>query len=247
MKLSTGLGLLALSLLAVGCGGSNGSSVSNPAPIAAETRGSATLRVIWPNREARLIPLAANSIQIVVSSNGVSVAEALVARPTDGTNETSTTFNDLPVGTLSVSVTAYPNADGTGVGQAVGTGTLTTSATVPATATVALGSTAVSLSISPASPNVGKGTSTTLSASALDADGNTVLLSAGGGDESIVWSVDDTSIATIAGSGPTATLNGLRAGTVQVTARLTIDDSGTVLTGTGTPTVVAASGTVIVQ
>lgn len=238
MKLYHGIvpAILALSLL--GCGGSNGSSSSRG-------RGAATLRVVWPDR-GRAIPTAANSIRIVLIKGGTEVANELVARPAVG-NESETEFTDLPVGTLTVAVTAYPNVDGTGIGQAAGTGTLTTSIDTPATATISLVSTAATLTISPATIRVGKGTTTTLTANAKDAQGNVVLLSANGGDDPIQWSVSDSAVASITGSTATATLKGLTAGSVTITAKLTIDDDGNVVTGTKTGTVVAATGTVIVK
>jgi hypothetical protein len=240
MKLSHGIVPAILALALLGCGGSNGSSSSS------RGRGSASLRVIWPSRDGRGIPVAANSVRIVLSQGGSDVASELVARPTLG-NETQTEFTDLPVGTLAVAVTAYPNADGTGVGQAAGTGTLITTMDEPATATVSLASTAVSLTISPTTIRVGKGATISVSANATDARGNVVLLSASGANEPIQWSVDDATVATVTGGTANATLKGLKAGTVTVKAKMVIDDEGNVVTGTNTGTVVSASGTVIVK
>ncbi len=239
MKISMGLGSLALSLLLVGCGGSNGGS-------SAKAHAKATLKVIWPSRDGRLIPLAANSVTVSLSDHGTVVAQATVARPTIG-NSSENDFSDLSVGTFDVSVKAFPTTDGSGTAQAAGAGTMVTNADTPAVVNVSLVSTASTISIAPATPRVGKGTSQTLTASAQDASGNIVLLSAGGGTESLVWSTDNASVATVTGNGPTATLNGLTAGTVHVSATLTTDDAGTTISGTGTPTVVAATGTVIVH
>ncbi len=240
MKPSYGIAPLFVALALAGCGGgSNGSTASR-------ARGTASLRVIWPSRETRAIPTSANSIRIVLTKSGDEVANKLVARPTIG-NESQTEFTELPVGTLGVSVTAYPNEDGTGVGQAAGTSTLTTSMDAPATATVSLVSTAVALSISPETIRVGKGTSVDLSLNAKDAEGNVVLLSANGADEPIQWSVDDATVATVTGTTASATLKGLKAGTVTVKAKLVVDDEGHVVTGSKAGTIVSASGTVIVK
>lgn len=242
MKISLGLGSLALSLLLVGCGGGSHSVTSTKA------KAQATLKVIWPDRDARLIPLAANSITVDILDHGTgtTIAEATVARPASG-NTSETDFNDLSVGNFDVSVKAFPTTDGTGTAQAVGAGSMTTQLDTPALVNVSLASTATAISISPSSPRVGKGTTQSLTASATDASGNIVLLSAGGGTESLVWATDNSAVATVTGTGPTATLNGLTAGTVHVTATLTTDDNGSTLTGTGTPTIVAATGTVIVH
>src|ERR1051326_6629404 len=85
--------LLALALVSpftMGCG--NGSKVNQAPP----TRGTGTLRIEinWP-RPSRLVPSAAQSITIEVSSSGQDITPKTIARPPDGTNTSVATFDDL--------------------------------------------------------------------------------------------------------------------------------------------------------
>ena len=67
-----------------------------------------------------------------------------------------------------------------------------------------------SLTISPPSQAVGIGTDVTFTVTARDGAGATVT------DNNVVWSIDDTSVATVNGAG---TVHGVSAGTATVAAR----------------------------
>ena len=243
-------------LVACGGGGSQGGSPSSSANTSAGAdsggspaeatadgtgTGTGTVSVVWPAR-GRAIPTAANSILVKLTSGNSTVAQQLIVRPSTGA-----TFTNLPYGSLGVSVAAYPNADGTGVAQATGTGTMAVTIGIPGAASVSLASAVAYLAISPSAPTIGKGTAGTLTVSAHDASGNIVPLSTGGGTESISWTCDAPAIASISGTGPTATATGLAVGSTTVHASFAANGAGaTVSTSTGL-SVVAGSGTVTVQ
>jgi hypothetical protein len=219
--------LLALGVLLAGCGGREGAGPST----AISRGGKAVLNVIWPNRSTRLIPNASNSLVVTLSQNGQTVATATIARPTSGKTTTQTAFTDLPIGSVNVSINAFPTATGTGTAQAAGQGILTVPVGTPGSVTVSLASTVASLGISTSQNDVEPGGSETLTATAYDSSGNIVLLSAGGGTDALTWSSGTKSVATVSGTGPTATLFGIANGTTMVTAAIAVADSGTTVSG----------------
>src|SRR5438132_9843556 len=83
-----------------GCGG--GGSIP-----AAKGTGKAVFTMKWPDRSSRLIPLASNSIRIVFKdSSNTTVGDQILVRP-----QTQATFNNLPIGNLVATATAFPNND----------------------------------------------------------------------------------------------------------------------------------------
>jgi hypothetical protein len=219
--------LLALGVLLAGCGGREGAGPST----AISRGGKAVLNVIWPNRSTRLIPNASNSLVVTLSQNGQTVATATIARPTSGKTTTQTAFTDLPIGSVNVSINAFPTITGTGTPQAAGQGILTVPVGTPGSVTVSLASTVASLGISSPQIAVQLGHSETLTATAFDSSGNIVLLSAGGGTDALSWSSGTKSVATVSGTGPTATLSGIANGMSLVTASIAVTDSGTTVSG----------------
>src|SRR5438874_8317728 len=109
MRLSRWLLLAAVVMAAVGIHGCGGG-----AP--ASRTGRATFTVIWPP-PSRLIPAASNSIKVDIKDGNQTVASQTLPRPSGG-GPATVTFATLPVGALTATATAYPNADGTGVAQA---------------------------------------------------------------------------------------------------------------------------------
>ena len=223
------LALVSLFVLA-GCGGGGSSHSDGPATPAVKS-GTATLTVKWPT-EGRQIPLAANSLVATLKLNGAAVATRTLARPAP-----TATFTGLAYGTYTVDVKAYPTADGSGVAQATGLGTAVVTEDAPGAAGVALASTVAHLAITPAALRFPKGSSTTLAVSATDADGNIVLLAAGGGTETVAWTLDAATNATLVPTGLTATLTGVHSGAATVTASMVVDDAGSLATATAATTV----------
>jgi hypothetical protein len=204
-----------------GCGGNSGPATTS----ATSTRGAMQLTVKWPQlKSTRLVPATAQSIQVVLTASGQPVAQQVINRPAAGTNTTNTTFSNLPTVAINVTATAYPSTDGTGTAQATGTTTVPVSSETTAQASVTMDSTISSLALIPATPSVVLGQSVQLTVSALDAEGNVVLVTPGAWK----WNTDNAQIGTVTANGAVGTLNGLAQGPVNVT--ITEQESGKSIT-----------------
>src|SRR5262245_34914576 len=92
------LAIAVLSTFAVcGCGGGGSVQLTNGT-------GRAVIKVTWPVR-SRLIPVAANSIRVVFMRGAQFVDSQLLPRPPQGVNQTTTTFNNLKTGNLTLTAT----------------------------------------------------------------------------------------------------------------------------------------------
>lgn len=245
-----GLPSLALLVALAGCGGGSSSSGS-PAPTGT---GFGTLTVNWPSR-TRLIPNAANSIVVRLKLNGKAVGDPkTISRPEGDAPSTTTTLSNLAYGSYTLDLAAYPTIDGTAsdpstIAQATGTGSMTVTEDTPGVASVKLSSTVTGITVSPVS--VDKGKTVDVTVSAKDSDGDIVLLAAGGGSEPVEWSTGSAAVATITGSGPTATLKGVHSGNTTVKATLHGADGSVI--ASSSPTTVKVNvindgtGTVTIQ
>lgn len=172
------------------------------------------------------IPDASNSIVVdvidpsIVDPTKRTLLSQIVPRSkftAAGTKQTVVDFTTLPARLLNIKVTAFPNADATGVVQAnnltnpldktsapVTTVTPTSGSTATATATLASTINSVSITPTPTSATVILGnTIPTLTASALDSDGNTVVVNPG----EIGWTSSVAVTATVPAAGQ-GTLSG---------------------------------------
>src|SRR5262249_40510051 len=113
-------------------------------------------------------------------------------RPTTG-NQTSTTFQNLKTGSLSLTATAFPNTDGTGVAQAAGTTPVTILSGQTANISLTMTSTIDHLEISPLNPTLGVGGTFQLASSARNAAGSIVLIS----QSKAQWSTSNASVASV--------------------------------------------------
>ena len=202
--------LILLAGLLTGCGG--GSHPGTPVVRS----GRATFVVHWPARTTRLIPIASNSIRVVITRNGTQVASQLLARPQDS-NSTQATFDPLPVGDLVANASAFPNADGSGVAQATGSAALSITAGANTTINLTMGTTITSVVVAP-SPNLVFGStqngSATVTASAMDANNNVVLTSG----STFTWSTSNPKIATVTPNGASALVVATGIGTASIAA-----------------------------
>ena len=176
-----------------GCGGVH-SALHSPAGPSAPAAGAASFAVRWPapaQVRARLIPAAANSIVVTITRSGTVIASQTLVRPA-----ASLTFPALPVGTLSVSATAYPNANGTGAAQAAATAPLVIADGQSTPLTLTLADTVTSLTVTSTAQSLPVGGTLPLAATARSAAGDVVLT---GG--SIAWSSSNTSVATVSAGG----------------------------------------------
>lgn len=237
MKLCIRILILALLCgLLAGCGGSNKSSDTS--------EGRASFTIKWPDRSrsSRVIPLTAQSIKVSILQDGNVYTSQTAARPTTG-NTTTVNFTNLPLGDLTASASAYPNADGTGTAQAAGSVPLTIQAGQTSSVTLDMNSTIVSVSLSLNTLNLtlNNGTiqSASVTATARDADGNVVLIS----PQELGWTSDAPGVATVYAVQDTiGRVTAAGVGTAHVTASVTVDNGGTKVTSNPLTVNVLADG-----
>ncbi|GEM_PF-2960390 len=211
--------LPAAALLAtlVGCGG-NGSGGSS-----AVSRGaSMDYSLEWPER-TRAMPLAANSAVVTVMHQGNVVDSFVFNRPASAALSTDHhLFAHLPAGAVTLIVSAYPEPQGGGVALAKGVVPviLKKGETMPQAATLA--STATQLELTSVASEVLVDGLLPLTLTAKDAKGQVVLLKTGEGEalgeDKVVWSSSDETVATAVGGSVYGKLRGVGAGSATVTA-----------------------------
>ncbi len=194
--------LLALNaILLAGCGDRRPAT-----PQQRMTTGKITLK--WPPR-GRLIPVAANSVKVEIREMvGESYTDFLAVRvlnrPTEGGLSTAT-FDRLPVGSLLVTATAYPDTDAGGVAQA--TANILDTAIYGSTfvAVLTMASTITQVEVTPGTKKIAVGDTVQLTATPKN-DGGEVVLTAPG---NITWSTLDMETASVDGNGlVTGNMNG---------------------------------------
>jgi len=210
-------------LLLAGCGGGGNGLPGSGGSTATRARGQATVSVTWPER-TRLVPDASNSIVITLVKTGTPLVGAAPApktltRPAAGQPLTTTAqFDNLELGTYTVSAVAYPTTDGSGVAQA-------RKANVPinvvdgqnAAVPLTMDSTIDRIEITtPVTGNLRVGDTRDLFVVAKDASGAVVITS----PRKITWTPLSSPVATLVVSATeskaTATIVGV--GTVVITA-----------------------------
>ena len=214
-------GLLAL-LALIGCGGGGGGTSGTPAP----TTASLKLTVAWPSR-GRIIPAASDSLRTVVrpALNQPISGQVTITRPA-----TSGTISGIPVDTPQFVISEALDANGKVVGSR--SVQMSFSAGSSPSLTIDLDSTVASVSLTSPSPTLPVGGSLTLSASAVNSNGDAVLLTA----SKLAWSI--TSGQASASVNSLGVLSGVLAGPVTVSVK----DSESGKEGTVTVTVIAVSG-----
>jgi hypothetical protein len=222
-------------VLAVGANlaGLLGGCGSSHTTTAARAGGAVTVSVKWPATSARsrFIPAAANSIVVIVETNGSPTVTATVTRP-----QTTCTLTNVPVGTVSIKAAAYASTDGSGTALATGTvtGVVVANNQTTQAPTLTMLTTITTVTVSPSAPTVAAGSGTTLTASATDANSDVVLVAPAVWQ----WSSSSTSLATVTGSGTdnTATVTGVAAGNPIITAK-DAEDATAPVSGTASLTV----------
>lgn len=209
------LAALALVLLP-GCGGGGVSSGTR-------ATGSATVSIVWP-KPTRLIPAAAASIKIEVTLSSRAtmtnppppsnvIATKVVPRPAAG-GTTTVKIEGLPLETVTNTITAFPNADGTGVPQAAAIANLKILEDNSAAVTVTLDSTIDHISLSPNSGQVlSLGSTLAVSAEPRDNIERQVLVLPDG----LNWVSTDPTVATVSTKGLKSTVTALKAGNTAIT------------------------------
>jgi hypothetical protein len=193
-----------------GCAGSSGTPAGTQP---AQTR-RALFQIAWPARPSdtsRLVPAAANSVQVTILSGTTVVSSQLAVRPAAG-GSTTVTFDSLPVGAFTVSAAAYPQADGTGTVLATATAPLSLFSAQTTQFSLTLQSTIDHLELSVPATTVNAGTTMQVGVTAKDATGAIVLLT----PSKLAWNSSNTSVASVDGSG---NVGGLFAGATSISVQ----------------------------
>lgn len=183
---------------AVGCGGH--SSHHN--------RGSIRFTVAWPPAETRVIPAAAQSLLVKIKDGSTVLNTQLIARPAS-----TTTFTELPVGPLTVDVSAFASTDGTGTPLASASVPTTIVANGSVNVDVTLVSSIDHLEISPSPLTLAALTTGTITMTAKDVNGSVVLVD----PSSVSYSSSDSSVASVSSSGVVTAGGSVGTATITVT------------------------------
>ena len=219
--------LVTISALLMSCGGSNAGSSAAPAV----QRGTFEVKVIWPAAN-RLLPVDSQSVlATLTNATGATLGAQLLAKPAQGNTITLAEFTNVPAGTVTLSASAYPTANGTGVAQAVGSSQGTVVAGQTTTVNVTMADTIVRVVITPASPSIVAGATQQLTMTAYDAANDVVLTS----PTTVTWNSGTTADATISSSG-------LLTGVSQGSSLITVTETESGKSGTTTATITAGTG-----
>lgn len=194
-----GMALIAVLVLLAGCTGER-------TPVTPRSR--VAVQVTWP-ASGRLIPAAAASLLVVVRAGDYD-ARRVLARP-DGGGTTNAVFEAVPVGSVTVTVTAHPAADGTGTAQARAVTTVETRAGQVTPVNLTLQSTIARIDVNPATTTLLLDETVTCTATPRDAGGNLVLIAPG----NLQWSSANPAVATVDAAGQ---VRALSEGATQITA-----------------------------
>lgn len=164
--------LVAAMLPGCGSGGASGEEL--------QSRASLRITVLWPNGPTRLIPFAARSLRLTLSSDEplIETEEELVRSP-----DTEAEFANVIPGRWTLTATAHESTDGTGTPLATATQAVDLLPVVITQVGIALDSTIDRFAVTPAVLPLVEGASGQLVASAKNANGDLVPL------PDVVWSV----------------------------------------------------------
>jgi outer membrane protein assembly factor BamB len=264
------LALLATLPLLAGCGSGSKVIAGGSGAASRQARGSVSLNLKWPDRPVtvpgKVIPVAANTVVLTLTrvTPGPSVAPVAgsptnltVTRPPVGQPQVTTTlFQNLELGTYTLTAVAYPNAPtnpgGLGVPQASGpvAGALGSAnsqvnvvAGINSPVAITMFATVQSLVVTPSPfPPLRVGQTVATTATTYDGSGNIVISSG-----AITFTSADTSVvgvtptASASANNSTANIQGLKIGTTTLTAQYVEPGTAPGTQGTG------ASATVTVN
>jgi beta-glucanase (GH16 family) len=203
--LTISLGAYASVSLLSGCGGA-----SSPSSASANSqKGTMSVKVIWPLPSSKVIPLASQSISVVLKDSAGHVdSQGLIVKPA-----TSWTSGQLAPGSYSIAASAFPNVNGSGDMQASGAGTVAVTSGQNTPASVTMGSTVTKVTVSSPPPMLLAGSTDQLTASCTDTNGNIVLED----PSTISWSSTNNTLATVNGG----LVTGAGSGSVSFSATFT--------------------------
>ncbi len=206
-----------------GCGGGGGNSNQ-----AVTNSGRYVVNIKWPAR-GRLIPVASNSIKLVLNGKNGVIDTRVLARPASG-DQTSTAFNNLGAGNVTLAASAFPTTDGTGVAQAAGSASGTVLNGKTSTITINMDSTIARLEVDPDDFFLAVGNTRVMTATAFDANNNVVLID----PTKITWSINSQIFFSITNSGVLKAITADSETTEEVTITATETESGKNIQGIAT-------------
>jgi 6-phosphogluconolactonase (cycloisomerase 2 family) len=222
--------LLALAVFSMsGCGGGGGATASATPTV--KGKGQLSFTVKWPAR-TRLIPYDSLSIVATLTDpNGTVLGTQTLARPTQGVLITSVLFQNLPAEAVTLTASAYPNADGSGTAQATGMAGATITAGQTASVTVTMADTIKSIGIYDianvlAGGRMLSGQQLQLHIQAYDANGDLVLVS----PNTVTWSVVSGSAYGTVSSTGLVTMTATGSTNEQFVVQATETESGLTIT-----------------
>jgi hypothetical protein len=189
---------IVLAFVLTGCGGGK-----------SEQTGRAEFRILWPQDVSRLIPAASNSVSVTLRLGTEVVATKVSPRPAAGASAL-VVFDNLPLGEVTATGSAHPNADGTGQAQAAGSVTFQIQAGQTTAFSITLASTIDHLELTPPAVTLNPAEEQTLSVAAKDTAGSIVLLA----PSKLSWSTSAGGVATVDSAGK---VRGIAGGTAQIT------------------------------
>lgn len=176
--------LAALTPLLCSCGGGR-----------VATTGRATVSVTWPE-SSRLIPLAANSVLVILKQNGQWVEQIILDRPAGG-GTAQASFENLPVGEFQVAASAHPQAGAVGVAQANAISGALVEPDQTTNIKMTMASTIVRGSISPTTTTLNVGQSATLTGAFENAQRQAVFVS----NDTLQWTSRNPALVTVDAAG----------------------------------------------
>lgn len=219
------VGVCAL-LAVVGCGSSGGGAVTARgnasgavSPPTSEGSGTLSIAIKFPDRDTvspQKLPLATNSVNILVEYDGSNVVDVCLKRPDpSGGEETVSTTVDVPAGSNVVAANAYATLDCTGAIIGYATKVVDVVANQTTTVTLTIQPTVVSGTADNTDVSVRPESSYVVKTQWFDVDGNPVV------PDNVTWASSNKSIATAAAlpaGVDQGKITGVAKGTCKVTA-----------------------------
>jgi Peptidase family M23 len=194
----------------------NTSQATEGLPVIIPQTGAVQFKVVWPDR-TRLIPVAAESLKIVMLQNIQEVASKIVTRPTTG-NSVTVQIDSVPSGVLTCRVTAHPDASAIQTPQASGAIDVTIIPKQTTSSTIVLDSTIQTVSFDMVPDVVRPGQEVSVNAQAKNSTGDLVVTAMSKWE----WTTSNSSIVQIVSNGSQSVLKpGATRGTARITAKET--------------------------
>ena len=203
--------VFALAISLAGCGGgSGGGSVG----VTSAATGRAAFKIAWTKTvsKSRLVPLAAQSLKVTITSGGKTLQSQTVRRPDTGVSTIQ--FDGLPVGGLHAAASSFASSDATGTALSSGALDVTISNGQTTDAALTLDSTIDHINVDYKNTDVlPTDAPINVAATAYDASGAVVLLT----PNALLWSSSDPNKISVSSTDTGALLTGVDAGTATIT------------------------------